>query len=372
MANMMRRSQRAAVKLKIGMSGASGSGKTMSSLLLAYGLIHAQHPELTDDEIWSRVCVIDTENGSADLYSDHTVGRFTIGEFNKIDLSAPFTPAKYQDAIDCCEDNGIEVCIIDSLSHAWAGEGGLLDKQQRIAATGKNSYTAWRDVTPDHNRLVDKMMQCKMHVIADMRTKTEYVLEDNGKGKQVPKKIGMAPIFRDGIEYEFTIVFDISPDHYATASKDRTGIFDGQSFVIGPDIGQKINEWLRDGAPQKEQKVEMNKVERSVKPVTTGDVKPTPVMDEEPEEEVTPPDPALDDEDELPFGSEPVEDEDISLDDFITYIRGLVKTATAEEKTQIGDTIRRLNNGSAKFKEITDGAIRTAICNELKTTMGGH
>ena len=381
MANIsLRRSKRAAVKLKLGISGASGSGKTMSSLLLAYGLIKAQHPTLSDDEIWEKICVIDTENKSADLYSGHQVGRFRIGEFMKIDLSAPFTPEKYEDAIDCCQENGIEFCIIDSLTHAWAGEGGLLDKQARIASTGKNSYTAWRDVTPQHNRLVDKLLQCDMHIIAALRTKTDYVLEEDGKGKKVPKKIGLAPIFRDGIEYEFTVMMDVAGDHYVTASKDRTGLFDGQSFIITPDTGKKINEWLNSGAPVVE-KPKMQTAEpvahaspvAPVSTVITGDVpaKKAPV-EESPDIPDTPiveapmdDEPPFDMEDDLD-GGDTAENAEISLEDFVDYIKKVIREIPPEDKTKLGNLVREYNNGSAKYKEITDGAIRMKIYNELQ------
>ena len=138
----------------------------------------------------------------------------------------------------------MEFLIIDSLSHAWSGEGGLLDVQSNIAKRSGNSYTAWREVTPQHNKLVDRVLQCPMHVAITLRTKTEYVIEDNGNGKKSPKKVGMAPVFRDGIEYEVTVFFELSQDHVASATKDRTGVFDGQFFTINPDTGAKIRAWL--------------------------------------------------------------------------------------------------------------------------------
>ena len=138
----------------------------------------------------------------------------------------------------------MEYLVIDSLSHAWTGEGGLLDVQGNVAKRSGNSYTAWREVTPLHNRLVDRILQCAMHVAVTLRTKTEYVIEDNGSGKKTPRKIGMAPVFRDGVEYEFTIFFELDQSHAAAATKDRTGLFDGQYFLIAPDTGVRIHEWL--------------------------------------------------------------------------------------------------------------------------------
>ena len=167
-----------------------------------------------------------------------------IGEYLTIALDAPFSAARYLEAIEAAENAGVEFLIIDSLSHAWSGEGGLLDMQANIAKRSGNSYTAWRDVTPLHNKLVDKILQCPMHVAATLRTKTEYVIEDNGQGKKAPRKVGMAPIFREGLEYEFSVFFELAQDHSAAATKDRTGLFDGQYFVITPDTGAKIAGWL--------------------------------------------------------------------------------------------------------------------------------
>ena len=199
---------------------------------------------MADAEIWERLCVIDTENESGSLYVGTVVNGVRVGEYLTINLEAPFSAARYLEAIDVAEQNGVEFLIIDSLSHAWSGEGGLLDVQSNIAKRSGNSYTAWREVTPQHNKLVDRVLQCPMHVAITLRTKTEYVIEDNGNGKKSPKKVGMAPVFRDGIEYEVTVFFELSQDHVASATKDRTGVFDGQFFTINPDTGAKIRAWL--------------------------------------------------------------------------------------------------------------------------------
>lgn len=188
--------------------------------------------------------MIDTENESGSLYVGKQQGGTLIGEYLTIDLEAPFSAARYLEAIDLAEQNGVEFLIIDSLSHAWTGEGGLLDVQGNVAKRSGNSYTAWREVTPLHNKLVDKILQCPMHVAVTLRSKTEYVVEDNGNGKKTPRKIGMAPIFREGIEFEFTIFFELDQSHAAAATKDRTGIFDGQYFLIAPETGEKICSWL--------------------------------------------------------------------------------------------------------------------------------
>lgn len=116
--------------------------------------------------------------------------------------------------------------------------------QAGIAKRTGNSYTAWRDVTPQHNRLVDCILQCNMHIAATLRTKVEYVIEENGSGKKSPRKVGMAPVFREGFEYEMSVFFELAPDHTASATKDRTGLFDGRFFLVTPDTGREIYQWL--------------------------------------------------------------------------------------------------------------------------------
>ena len=227
-----RKAERKKVKLKIGISAPSGAGKTYSALLIAHGIC--------DD--WSKIAVIDTENGSAELYSN-------LGEYLVCQISPPFTPQKYIDLIHLAEEEGIKVLIIDSLSHAWSGEGGLLDMQDKVAKASKsgNSYTAWREITPEHNRLVDSILQSPLDIIVTTRSKAEYVVtEDNGK-KGV-KKVGMAPVFRDGLEYELTTFFDMTQEHLATASKDRTNLFNGKTFVPSEETGKILNEWRDLGA----------------------------------------------------------------------------------------------------------------------------
>lgn len=181
------------------------------------------------------------------MYAGTSVNGTKILEFNAIDLEPPFSAQRYLEAISVAKDAGIEFLVIDSLSHAWSGEGGLLELQGNIAKRTGNSYTAWRDVTPQHNRLVEAILQSDMHIAITMRTKTEYVIEDNERGKKTPRKIGTAPVFRDGIEYEVTTFFDLSIDHMASVTKDRTMLFDGRIFQITPETGAQIHGWLNSG-----------------------------------------------------------------------------------------------------------------------------
>lgn len=223
----IRKAERKKAKLRLGIAAPSGAGKTYSSLLLAFGL-------------GGKVGLIDTEHGSGDLYAH-------LGEYDIISIEAPYSVSKYLQAIKAFEEAGYSVIIIDSLSHAWAGDGGLLDKQGKMADRGANSFAAWRTITPEHNALVDAMLRSPCHIIATMRAKQEYVLELNDKGKQTPKKVGMAPVQREGMEYEFTVMLDVDMNHIASASKDRTSLFDGRFFKISETTGKELLAWLENG-----------------------------------------------------------------------------------------------------------------------------
>jgi len=227
----IRKAMRKRAKIRIGLAAPSGAGKTYSALLIAAGM-------------GEKIGVIDTENGSAELYSDLLPQGYDV-----ITLQAPYTPARYIEAMRAFEKAGYDVIVIDSLSHAWAGEGGSLDKQGKMADRGMNSFAAWRSITPEHNALVESILQSPAHVIATMRAKTEYVLEADSKGKMSPKKVGMAPVMRDGFEYEMTVCLDLDHNHVASASKDRTRLFDGLFFTPTIDTGKKMMAWIEGAAP---------------------------------------------------------------------------------------------------------------------------
>lgn len=254
MALEFKKAKREQVRIKVSIAGPAGSGKTMSSLLMAYGLTKAEFPNLSEAEVWDKICLIDTESGSGSLYVGKQVGPTTIGAYNTIDLTPPFEPGVFVDAIHMAENHGMNVIIIDSLSHAWAGSGGALDMQGKIAERSGNSWTAWRSITPQHNKLVDAMLQSPAHVIANMRAKMEYQQTTNSDGKKQIKAMGMGVVMREGIEYEFTCSFMLDYDHVANATKDRTTIFDGKYFVIDENTGKQMYAWLSSGevpAPKK-------------------------------------------------------------------------------------------------------------------------
>lgn len=240
MAIQIRQASRQKVKARIALAGVSGSGKTMSALLFAYGLVGN----------WSKIGLIDTEAGSGELYARSSVPglHITIGDYAYTSIEPPYIASKYEEAIKAMEAHGCEAIIIDSLSHAWAGAGGLLDKQGKLADRTKNTWSAWRTITPELNSMVDSILRSKAHIIVTLRTKADYAQSVGADGKVKVEKLGMAPIMREGIEYEFTCVLDISQDHIANSSKDRTGLYDGLYFKINPADGKKYLDWSNSGA----------------------------------------------------------------------------------------------------------------------------
>ena len=217
---ILQTASRKKAKIKMGLQGPSGSGKTMGALLTAYGICGD----------WSKIAVVDTENHSADLYAH-------IGSYNVLSLSAPFTPEKYMQALDVCQNAGMEVVIIDSVTHEWEN---LIDYHSSLQG---NSFTNWSKVTPRHNDFVQKILQSICHVICTVRTKQDYVLNEKN-GKMVPEKVGLKSVQRDGMEYELTLVFDLDMKNHATASKDRTGLFFGKpEHKLSVETGKLIREW---------------------------------------------------------------------------------------------------------------------------------
>ena len=234
MAFTFSKATKAKSKLRLALIGLAGSGKTYSALSIASNLSPG-----------GRVAVIDTERGSASLYAD----RFG---FDVLELDR-HGPDDYVDAIEAAVGAGYDVVVIDSLSHAWAGRDGALEQVDKIAKReGKsNNFTAWRDVTPKHNRLVDAMLSCRAHLIATLRSKMEYVLEPDERGKMVPRKIGLAPIQREGLDYEFTIVGDLNLQHQLIVSKSRAPSVAAPGDVIdkpGERFAIALRAWLDDGA----------------------------------------------------------------------------------------------------------------------------
>lgn len=228
----LKKATRKQVKLRLGISAVSGGGKTYSALLLANGLVND----------WSKIAVIDTENGSASLYSH-------LGDFNVIELQAPYTPERYVEAIKACENAGMECIIVDSITHEWDGKGGLLEVHSQM--TG-NSFTNWASLTPRHQKFIDAILQSKCHVVTTVRRKTEYEMSKDSNNRTQVTKAGLKEVTRDGFEYELTINFNLDEKHNCTVSKDRTGLFvDKPFFTITKETGNIIKEWCNSGVEVK-------------------------------------------------------------------------------------------------------------------------
>ena len=218
-------------KLRLALTGPSGSGKTYSALSIASAM-------------GGRIALIDTERGSASKYAD-------LFEFDILELES-FHPQRYIEAIKEAEHEGYDTLIIDSLSHAWMGKDGALELVDRAARASKsqNSYVAWRDVTPLQNALVDALTGVGCHLIATMRTKTEYLQGTDERGKAFIRKVGLAPIQRDGLEHEFDIVGEL--DHQNTMVISKTRCPDLQGAVIekpGREIAEVMLGWLKGEKP---------------------------------------------------------------------------------------------------------------------------
>lgn len=234
------KAMRKKAKLRLALTGPSGSGKTYSALLVAKG-------------IGGRIAVIDTEKGSASLYSD-------VAEFDVLELDPPFTPERFIEAISAAEQAGYDSLIIDSITHEWGGVGGCLELVDTIAKTKYrgNSWSAWSEINPRHRSFLDAILRSSMHIIATMRSKTETAqVEENGRKKVA--KLGMKSEQRDGVEYEFTTVLDIGHEtHHAIASKDRTKLFsNADPVVLSEQTGKQLLNWLESGANPAEESLKV-------------------------------------------------------------------------------------------------------------------
>jgi nucleoside-triphosphatase THEP1 len=226
-----KKATKAAAKLRLGLIGPAGSGKTMTALRVAHGL-------------GGRVAVIDTERGSASLYSGERGLDFDVLELDSYEAE------KFIQAIAQAEAAGYGVLIIDSLSHAWAGKGGILEFVDKAAKrSGGGSFSGWRDATPLHNQLVDAILGAKLHIICTLRSKVEHVIEQVNGRTQV-RKVGLQPVQRDGLEYEFTVVGDVTQDHELIITKTRAAWLKDQIIrEAGEELGKQLAAWLSDGLP---------------------------------------------------------------------------------------------------------------------------
>lgn len=229
---MFKKAKRKQAKLRLALSGTSGSGKTYGALLIAKG-------------IGGKIAFLDTERGSASLYSD-------LVDFDVVEMQPPYNPERFIEVIKEAEKAGYDILIIDSITHEWNGQGGILEIVTNTAKAKfkGNTYAAWNEGTPRHQKFIDAILTSSCHIVTTMRSKSSY-LESENNGKKTITKVGIEPQQRDGIEFEFTTVLDLNTDgNLANASKDRTGIFK-DPFVISEDTGKILLEWLNAGDPVK-------------------------------------------------------------------------------------------------------------------------
>lgn len=260
----LRKAERSRSFLRIAMCGPSGSGKTFSALRVAHGL-------------GSEVAVIDSENGSSELYQGEENPDGGVFDFSVIDLSnepGQYSVDNYVRALRMCADAGMKVVVIDSMSHAWMGPGGVLEYVDTLAAKSRSgsSYSAWRQGTPKHMELLQAILAYPGHVIATMRSKVDYVQEKNSSGRTTIRKVGLAPVQREGVDYEFTISGDLDVDtHALVITKSRcSALADRQIVKPGKDMASTLLDWL--GVVP----VERVKAEKTAEPAAEEAVEPAP------------------------------------------------------------------------------------------------
>jgi len=216
----LHKAQRHRAKIKMALQGPSGSGKSMSSILVSKGLCND----------WSKIAVVCSENGSANLYAH-------LGEFNVLELTTPHSPERYIQAIETCEKAGMDVIVLDGVSPEWEY---LLDYHSNLPG---NSFSNWSKVNPRNNAFIQKILSSPCHIICTLRTKSDYAVTEKN-GKLIPEKIGLKAIQKDTFEFEMTLVFDLDIKNHAVATKDRTGLFYGKpEQKLSIETGRLIAEW---------------------------------------------------------------------------------------------------------------------------------
>lgn len=216
-------------KLRMAIAGPTGSGKTFTALRIARGLVGPA----------GRIALIDTEHESASLYEDVT-------PFETLDLRPPYSTERYQAAMAAAARQGFDALIIDSMTHAWSAEGGILDQKDKMNTRDK--FAAWQTLTPKQNALIEAILSWPGHLIATMRSKMEYaIVEENGR-KRIDK-LGLAPVQRDDVQYEFTLVMEMDLSHTGHIGKTRCSALDQADIrKPGEDVAATLLAWLDSGA----------------------------------------------------------------------------------------------------------------------------
>jgi hypothetical protein len=240
--NPFQKATRTQARARVAFAGPAKAGKSFTSLRLAFALAHANGGN-------GRVAAIDTEHGSLAKYAGENPDGHPF-EFDVIDLRS-YGPTKYQQLIEAAAKQGYAALVIDSLSHAWEGAGGVMDM---IDAKG-GKWSAWKDITPQHRAMVDAILAAPIHVICTMRVKTDWIVEEevdkNGHKKSTPKKVGLATVQRAGMDYEFDLLGRLDNEHVLRVEGSRCAALDGK-VVTKPDalFFQPFIDWLGTGRPQ--------------------------------------------------------------------------------------------------------------------------
>lgn len=234
--------QREKIKLPILLAGVTGSGKTLSALLLAFGIVKEMFPDAEESDLWKKIGLIDTEHRRASLYAESEKAGQFIGKFYVANMAEPFTIDRYEEAFYLLVNAGCEVIIIDSISHNWEGPGGILDTVDN--AGGK--FGDWKTVKPLETRFKNLIINDKVHVISTARVKSDFIVEPNEKGKMAPRKVGLKMIQKDSLEYEFVVNFRIEAGAVAFPIKDNSEIFK-EPRQLTVDDGRKLYAWSEIG-----------------------------------------------------------------------------------------------------------------------------
>ena len=234
------KAKRSTAKARIFLFGPSGFGKSISSLLIGRGMTTG----------YDRVLLVDTEHGRGEACVHKKIGSEMIGDFFAYQLQPPFTVQKYLEVLVEAEKSGqFDVVIFDSISHAWAGKGGLLDLKEEVSKSNKNpdKRSDWAPVTADYQELVEAILQANMHVIMTARSKTAWDYEADEKGKLKPKIVGLAPVMRDGFQFENGIILFMGDKGVSLALKDDTQLLPtDEPFVPTVDTGKLIAGWYNE------------------------------------------------------------------------------------------------------------------------------
>lgn len=261
------KAERQNVKARIGLTGATNTGKTWSALLIAKGLLESEkvYVKGTTEIDWSKICIIDTERNRSLFYANNGV----FGKFSHINFEPPYDPESYVEAVKVAEENGAKVIIIDSLSHAWNGTGGVLEivNDRTESSRSKNQFTAgWggkEGGTALQNKMIDSILSSKAHIIATFRQKMEYVQERNETtGRTEINKIGIKPVQRDDLEYEFDVTLKFNNDHTAEIIKNTLSFIDEDELKIKPldeSFGKQLGDYLATGEDPEKIKEESRK-----------------------------------------------------------------------------------------------------------------